>query len=156
MGGDDAAQSRYIFTKLSTLTRLIFKEEDDCLCKYLDDDGFSIEPEFYFPIFPTNSMELQVSELDSRLISLSLILLIFVITLRQKSRELKNQLIPWYRGFTGTIESSPGSFITRGKFAINDSTVQITELPAGTWTEKYTEFLDKISVERGKETAKTL
>ena len=53
MGGDDAAQSRYIFTKLSPITRLIFKEEDDCLCKYLDDDGFSIEPEFYFPIFPT-------------------------------------------------------------------------------------------------------
>ena len=25
-------------------------------------------------------------------------------------------------------------------------------MPAGTWTEKYTEFLDKISVERGKET----
>ena len=65
-------------------------------------------------------------------------------------------LIPWYRGFTGTIEStSPGSFITRGKFnIINDSTIQITELPIGTWTEKYTEFLDKISVERGKETAK--
>ena len=34
------------------------------------------------------------------------------------------------------------------------STLQITELPVGTWTEKYIEFLNKISVERGKETAK--
>ena len=94
MGGDDAAQSRYIFTKLSPITRLIFKEEDDCLCKYLDDDGFSIEPEFYFPVFPTILvMELQVSEQDFRQIFLNLILLIFVITLRQKSRELKNQLL---------------------------------------------------------------
>jgi len=63
---------------------------------------------------------------------------------------------PWFRGFTGKIESiSPGSYITRGKVEfINDSTLQITELPVGTWTEKYIEFLNKISVERGKETAK--
>ena len=63
---------------------------------------------------------------------------------------------PWFRGFTGKIESiSPGSYITRGKVEfVNDSTLQITELPVGTWTEKYIEFLDKISVERGKESAK--
>ena len=33
-------------------------------------------------------------------------------------------------------------------------TIVITELPVVKWTEDYTEFLDRISVERGKETAK--
>ena len=37
---------------------------------------------------------------------------------------------------------------------MDSGTIVITELPVGKWTEDYTEFLDKISVERGKETAK--
>ena len=158
MGGDDAAQSRYIFTKLSSITRLVFKEEDDCLCNYLDDDGFSIEPEFYFPIFPTilaNGASGIGTGFSTDIPKFNPIDICNYIKAKIHGKETPT-LIPWYRGFTGTIEStSPGSFITRGKFnIINDSTVQITELPIGTWTEKYTEFLDKISVERGKETAK--
>ena len=158
MGGDDAAQSRYIFTKLSPITRLVFKEEDDCLCNYLDDDGFSIEPEFYFPIFPTilaNGASGIGTGFSTDIPKFNPIDICNYIKAKIHGKETPT-LIPWYRGFTGTIEStSPGSFITRGKFnIINDSTVQITELPIGTWTEKYTEFLDKISVERGKETAK--
>ena len=63
---------------------------------------------------------------------------------------------PWYRGFTGFVEpTSPGSYITRGRFQIlSEGTLRITELPIGMWTEKYVEYLDKMSVERGKETAK--
>ena len=43
-GGKDAASPRYIFTKLSELTRLLFVLEDDALLSYLEDDGTSIEP----------------------------------------------------------------------------------------------------------------
>ena len=158
MGGDDAAQSRYIFTKLSPITRLVFKEEDDCLCKYLDDDGFSIEPDFYYPIFPTilaNGATGIGTGFSADVPKFNPIDICKYIKAKIEGTDTPT-LIPWYRGFNGTIEStSPGSFITRGKFTIiNDSTVQITELPIGSWTEKYTDFLDKISVERGKETAK--
>ena len=51
-GGADAASPRYIFTLLNTLTRQLFNEFDDPLLKYLDDDGQSIEPEWYMPILP--------------------------------------------------------------------------------------------------------
>lgn len=34
------------------ITRKIFHPADDALLKYLDDDGFSIEPEHYVPIVP--------------------------------------------------------------------------------------------------------
>ncbi len=158
LGGEDAAQSRYIFTKLSPITRHVFKEEDDCLCKYLDDDGFSIEPEFYFPVFPTilaNGASGIGTGFSTDIPKFNPIDICNYIKAKINGSP-EPTLNPWYRGFTGRIEpTSPGSFITRGKFnIINDSTIQIVELPIGTWTEKYVQFLDKISVERGKETAK--
>ena len=50
--GEDHASERYIFTNLSPITRKIFKELDDPILHYLDDDGFSIEPQYYMPIIP--------------------------------------------------------------------------------------------------------
>jgi DNA topoisomerase II len=158
MGGDDAAQSRYIFTKLSNITRTVFKKNDDCLVKYLDDDGDSIEPEYYYPIIPTilvngstgigTGFSTDVPKHNPIDISQYILDL-----LDGKTPKI---LKPWYRGFNGVIEpTSIGSYITRGRVEyINDSTLRITELPIGSWTEKYVEFLNKISVERGKETAK--
>jgi DNA topoisomerase-2 len=47
MGGKDAASPRYIFTMLEKVTRTIFHPDDDALLNYLNDDGLSIEPEYY-------------------------------------------------------------------------------------------------------------
>jgi DNA topoisomerase II len=46
-GGKDSASPRYIFTRLAGLTRKVFREEDDCLLHYLQEEGQSIEPEWY-------------------------------------------------------------------------------------------------------------
>ena len=51
-GGHDSASERYIFTNLNPLTRFIFKESDDCVLDYLDDDGTSVEPIYYAPNIP--------------------------------------------------------------------------------------------------------
>ena len=51
-GGQDASSARYIFTLISKLTRLIFKEEDNAILSYQDDDGQQIEPEYYVPVIP--------------------------------------------------------------------------------------------------------
>ncbi|AQK54493.1 DNA topoisomerase 2 [Zea mays] len=51
-GGKDAASPRYIFTKLSHITRSIFPKDDDILLNYLNEDGQSIEPTWYMPILP--------------------------------------------------------------------------------------------------------
>jgi len=45
MGGQDAASARYIFTKLNSLTKLIFRDEDKYTLKYCEDDGQIVEPE---------------------------------------------------------------------------------------------------------------
>ena len=52
LGGKDAASPRYIFTRLSAMTRAVFNEHDDALMHYLDDDGLSIEPKYYVPVVP--------------------------------------------------------------------------------------------------------
>jgi len=51
-GGKDAASARYIFTKLSNITRTIFHPDDDLVLNWLNDDGTWIEPETYYPIIP--------------------------------------------------------------------------------------------------------
>jgi DNA topoisomerase-2 len=52
MGGKDNASPRYIYTKLEKVTRTIFHPDDDALLTYLNDDGISIEPEYYVPVIP--------------------------------------------------------------------------------------------------------
>jgi DNA topoisomerase-2 len=39
MGGADHASARYVFTNLSKVTRKLFREEDDHIVEYLEDDG---------------------------------------------------------------------------------------------------------------------
>jgi hypothetical protein len=42
-GGKDSASERYIFTQLNSITRLLFRSEDDAILEYLDDDGQLVE-----------------------------------------------------------------------------------------------------------------
>merc|ERR1719352_143971 len=43
LGGKDAASARYIYTRLSPLTRLIFQPSDDAILEYQEEDGQKIE-----------------------------------------------------------------------------------------------------------------
>jgi DNA topoisomerase-2 len=52
MGGKDHASARYIFTRLEKIARAIFHPDDDDLLNYLNDDGLSVEPEYYMPVIP--------------------------------------------------------------------------------------------------------
>ena len=52
-------------------------------------------------------------------------------------------LKPWYRGFVGTIENiADQRYVINGEVSIIDEdTIEITELPVGTWTHPYRENL---------------
>lgn len=52
MGGKDAAQARYIGTKLSPLTTKLFNEDDLHTLNYLDEEGYTVEPFWFTPILP--------------------------------------------------------------------------------------------------------
>ena len=50
--GQDSASERYIFTQLNKLTRLIYRQEDDAILSYINDDGQMVEPTYYAPAIP--------------------------------------------------------------------------------------------------------
>ena len=168
-GGQDASSPRYIFTLLSKLTRMIFKEEDNIILNYQDDDGQQIEPEYYIPIIPmilvnggigigtgysTNIPQYNPSEIIDTCKLICNVIKSSKITVKKKEDlemvydtlsvlELDN-MIPYYLGFKGTIEKAEkNSYISKGVYRwLDDQTVEITELPIGTWTEDYKDFLE--------------
>ena len=170
-GGQDASSARYIFTLLSKLTRLIFKEEDNAILNYQDDDGQQIEPEYYVPIIPmilvnggigigtgysTNIPQFDPSELINickiicNVIKMSGTVVKSVEDLETINETINileiNEITPYYLGFKGNIiKAEKNSYISKGVYRwINDSTVEITELPIGTWTEDYKEMLENM------------
>ena len=52
-GGDDAASARYIFTRLSPITPLLYPPADGPILDYLIEDGQQVEPRHYIPVLPT-------------------------------------------------------------------------------------------------------
>lgn len=148
-GGNDAASSRYTFTKLNDITRLIFKEEDDDLLNYLSDDGLSIEPDYYMPIIPmvlVNGSEGIGTGWSTFIPKYNVKDIISIIEGKLKNKSSKSELVPYVRGFKGSIfYDKDNKFITRGIITkINTATLRITELPVGMWNDKYFEFLDKL------------
>jgi DNA topoisomerase-2 len=55
-------------------------------------------------------------------------------------------MTPWYSGFKGTIvKDSINKYVSTGKYTrINSTTIEVTELPIGRWTQTYKEFLDSL------------
>jgi DNA topoisomerase-2 len=157
MGGKDSASERYIFTYLNTITRKIFIKDDDKILKYLDDDGYQVEPEFYIPIIPiilvngANGIGTGFST-DVPCFNPKDIITFIKNTLTNKDNN-DIDFIPYYKGFKGTItKENDVKFITKGVYKLNNKTkgktttytLDVTELPIGTWTDDYKIYLEKL------------
>lgn len=146
-GGKDAASPRYVFTKLAAMTRLLYPADDDTQLNYLNDDGQSIEPEWYMPILPmllVNGGEGIGTGWSTSIPNFSPKDLAEAFLIKLKSGQDFPHLHPWYRGFRGSIESLGESrYRICGVInKIDAETVEITELPVGSWTQTYKEFLE--------------
>lgn len=147
MGGKDAASARYIFTALPRITRAIFHPSDDNLLNYLNDDGQSIEPEWYMPTLPmvlVNGGEGIGTGWSSFVPNYNPADIVENLKRRLRGEDMV-AMQPWYRGFTGAIEEQgPGRFKISGTLRqIDDSTWEITELPIRMWTSSYKEGLEE-------------
>lgn len=154
-GGKDAASPRYIFTKLSKYTRLIYPEEDDALLRYNDDDGISVEPQYYVPIIPMlliNGCEGIGTGWSTYIPNHNPIEVIDRVLCRIDSLNSQHHLdqsppseslLPWFRGFRGTIHAAGlQSYTTQGTIRhLNATTLEIAELPIGKWTDDYKKTL---------------
>ena len=153
MGGKDAASPRYVFTKLSELTKLIYHPDDATLYMPLEDDGMVIEPYHYTPIIPMVLVNGAVgigTGWSTSIPSHNPLDIIQNIEHMLDGSGVK-PLVPWSRGFTGTVESVGSDFIMHGAFNWKSNMcLQITELPVGVWTSSFKEFLEKAAAGEAK------
>ena len=148
LGGKDAANARYIFTKLSNITRVLFPKQDDCLLDYVYDEGEKVEPKYYIPIIPTilvNGCKAGIGTGWSTSIpSYNPKDLIMCIKNWLNEEKLGN-IQPWYKGFRGEIKKiNAYTYESYGIYNKEGNKVIITELPIMTWTDKYKEFLETL------------
>jgi DNA topoisomerase-2 len=143
-----ASATRYIFTKLSDSFRQIYLKEDDGILVHQEDDGTIIEPEMYLPIIPTvllNGADGMGTGFACRILAYNPLHLIEACETIIKSGALKDDLTPWYKGFNGSIVKTNGQTVFTGVLAVtNTTTVVISELPIGTFTQKYRDVLNDL------------
>jgi DNA topoisomerase-2 len=150
-GGKDSASERYIFTQLSKITRTLFPEMDDKILKYLNDDGFPVEPIFYAPIIPmvlVNGSKGIGTGFSTEILCYNPLEIIGY--LKNKLSDSSNShfdFMPYYEGFNGTISKiSDGKFLVKGKYeTLGTDKIRITELPVGTWTDDFKEYLETLA-----------
>ena len=158
-GGKDSASERYIYTHLTKLTRCIFPEADDKILKYLDDDGFPVEPIHYVPIIPMLLVN------GSRGIGTGFSTSIMCYDVNDIIQYIRNKINntienikirPYYQGFNGTIaECGENKYLIKGLYEITGpNTIKVTELPIGHWTDDFKEHLEDLIIGPQKEKEK--
>jgi DNA topoisomerase-2 len=150
MGGKDAASPRYIFTMLEKVTRAIFHPDDDELLNYLNDDGVSIEPDYFMPVIPMvlvngsdgigTGWSSKIPNYDPRQIISNIRKMI--------NGEPVEKMDPFYSGFTGEIKpEGDGKYSVHGIIKrADDETLIISELPVRGWTQDSKIALEKLLV----------
>jgi DNA topoisomerase II len=146
LGGKDSAQPRYIFTRMMPYMKTLFDERDNPLLTHLNDDGTPIEPAYYVPTLPlilingcsgigtgfsTNIPNFNPDDIKRNI-------------LRFLKKEPLVDMHPWYKGFNGDIEKvGDYTYKVRGIYEQQtNGLVHIKELPIGTWTQDYKEWLE--------------
>ena len=148
MGGKDHSSARYIYTFLESYVKKIFIKTDNELLEYLDDDGYQIEPKYYIPIVPLiliNGCEGIGTGFSTFIPNFNPNEIIKWLENKLQNKENKDKLIPYYKGFTGSIiQYNDNTWLSCGVFVINYSKLElvITELPIKLWTNDYKEWLE--------------
>lgn len=140
--------ARYIGTKLSKNFRLLYKDFDLITSK--EEEGETIEPEYYLPIIPTvlvNGSPGIAVAFSSKILNRDPKNLIdSCLTLLQGKKI--DIIKPYIKDFSGEFindKENNKRWIIRGRYEIsNTTTVKVTELPPSLTNEDYENLLDKL------------
>ncbi len=149
LNGKDSASPRYIFTKIPTISSMIFKKVDNNILNNQKEDGMDIEPEYYAPIIPmilVNGATGIGTGFSTDIPSFNPIEIIDnLINIIDNKTDGYNMMHPYWRGFTGKVEKvGDNTYETTGIYSIHKNKLLITELPVGNCTQNYKEFLEKL------------
>ncbi len=154
MNGSDHASPRYIFTKLSDITSIIYNPIDTKLLNKLkDDDGNFIEPDWYMPILPmclANGTIGIGTGFSTGISSFNPLDIVKNLRLLMKGEEIE-EMTPWFRGFSRNAaikKIGDCRYVVKGRYSADPNTdiLHITELPIGTSTDSYKEFLTTLLI----------
>ena len=144
-GGKDSASPRYIHTYLQPGIRRIVPEADFQVLTYRDDDGLPVEPEWYAPVLPMllvngargigTGYSTYIPPYNPRQLRSML-----TAWLEGVDGALDEHMTPYFQGFKGTVEDD-GTVV--GVYRKDKDEFVVTELPPGTWTSDYREWLEK-------------
>jgi len=155
-GGTDAAAARYIYTAPERLTRAIFPQVDDIILSRVVEDGVDVEPLFYAPVIPTvlaNGSRGIASGFSTFIPAYNPLDLVAWIRewLRSPQKVKQSPLVPWYRGYKGTItlHKDKKYWTSEGSLKYEkDGYWHVRELPIGLWTGKFKEHLEKLALKK--------
>ena len=158
-GGKDAASERYIYTEINPLIKLIFPEQDMQLLNYLNDDGLSVEPDYYLPNIPmilvNGGKGIGTGYSYEGLCYNPKQIMQFI---KNKIKGMDNKsnidIEPYYENFKGKVlKLTKTKFMIKGCYdVISSDSIRITELPIGTWTTSYKEYLETLMDDKGSKT----
>ncbi len=158
-GGKDAASERYIYTEINQLIKLIFPEQDMQLLNYLNDDGLSVEPDYYLPNIPmilvNGGKGIGTGYSYEGLCYNPKQIMQFI---KNKIKGMDNKsnidIEPYYENFKGKVlKLTKTKFMIKGCYdVISSDSIRITELPIGTWTTSYKEYLETLMDDKGSKT----
>ena len=144
------AASRYTKVALSDISKELFNKTDLKLIEPQYFEGDYIEPMYFVPIFPVvllNSSEGVSTGFSSKIYSRNPEEVVEYIKKKLSGTvKPKMQLLPWFRGFTGTVRTNEkGVNECCGVInKINTTTYEITEIPIGIEYSKYCSILDDL------------
>ncbi len=147
-GGKDAAQGRYLMTKLRPYVNLLFPSEDDKLLRYKTEGVLAIEPYYYVPIIPTVLLNgcKGIGTGWSCSIPCFLIKDVLDNTYRWVRKQPLLPMLPSCSGFKGTITPVKDNSLSdldmmyevKGVYTVEGpNKILVTELPIGLWTSKF-------------------
>lgn len=144
----EPSASRYIETKLSENFRKVYKKADDIILDHKLSDGDKIEPEYYLPILPmvlVNGSQGIGTGYASKILQYNPEVIRKIMLKYLEKSTTPSTILPWFKGFKGTITREGSSVTTTGKYdIINTTAMKITELPIGMYLDKYKEHLNSL------------
>ena len=161
LGGKDHASERYIFTMLNPIVKCLYPSDDLPLLNYLDDDGDSIEPDYYVPIIPmilVNGGKGIGTGYSYEGLCYNPDTIIKYIINKINKVETNIDIEPYYENFKGDIiKVDTTRYLIKGKYEIISSdSIRVTELPIGKWTTQFIEELEVLMDDKSKKTKKAI